>query len=75
MTFYLLKVQHKKKKSGYNRIIQKIEDGHFIIFNYFLYFIPTNFLKKYLKVGTGLRVDPPMLARFPYKSEKRCMEE
>ena len=64
MTFYLLKVQHthtpKKKKCLYCRIIQKIESGHFIISNYFLYFIPTNFLKKYLRVGTGLRVDPPM---------------
>jgi hypothetical protein len=55
VTFYLLKVlyaQKKKKKCGYCRIIQKIEGGHFIKLNYFLYFIPNNFLKKYLRVST-----------------------
>ena len=46
MTFFLLKVQHIQKKCKYYKIIQKIEDGHFIISNYFLYYIPTNFLKK-----------------------------
>ena len=30
----------------YCRIIQKIEGGHFIKSNYFLYFIPNNFFKK-----------------------------
>ena len=52
MRFFLLKVQHTKKKCGYYKIIQKIEGRHFIISNYFLYYIPTNFLKKYLRVGT-----------------------
>ena len=60
VTFYLLNVLHtskkkkKKKKCDYYRIIQKIKSGHFIKSNYFLYFIPNNFLKKYLRVGTGL---------------------
>ena len=52
MTFFLLKVQHtQNKKCGYCKIIQKIEGEHFIISNYFLYYIPTNFLKNYLRVG------------------------
>ena len=46
MTIFLLKVQHTQKKCGYCKIIQKIEGGHFIISNYFLYYIPTIFLKK-----------------------------
>ena len=53
VTFYLLKVLHAlKKKCGYCWTIQKIEGRHFIKSNYFLYFIPNNFLKKYLRVGT-----------------------
>ena len=52
VTFYLLKVLHAHtKKYEYCRIIQKIEGGHFIKSNYFLYFIPNNFFKKIFEGG------------------------
>jgi hypothetical protein len=62
VTFYLLKILHaQKKKCGYCRIIQKIEGGHFIKSNYFLYFIPNNFFNKIFEGGhPGPRVDLPM---------------
>ena len=51
--FYLLKILHAQKKSmSIVELSKKIEGGHFIKSNYFLYFIPNNFLKKYLRVGT-----------------------
>jgi hypothetical protein len=68
MTFYLLKVLHapnkkkKKKKSEYCRIIQKIEDEHFIKSNYFLYFIFNNLnIYIYIYIFEGGYV--PTLAR------------
>ena len=51
VTFYLLKVLHAQKKSvSIIELSQKIKGGHLIKSNYFLYFIPNNFLKKYLRV-------------------------
>jgi hypothetical protein len=62
--FYLLKILHALKKNcKYYKIIKKIEDGHFIKFNYFLYSVPNNFLKKYLRwtlADAGPMLDPPI---------------
>ena len=44
VTFYLLKILHAQQESvDIVELSKKIEGGHFIKSNYFLYFIPNNF--------------------------------